>query len=87
MKLSFHCRVDQLYAFFIQWSPNIYGSEEDIDPAEQGFVVVEEEEVEEELEDMAFIDDHYKGSVPNKKLTRTMSKNWEVGFYLPYSLI
>ncbi|XP_044025301.1 nuclear receptor coactivator 7 isoform X2 [Siniperca chuatsi] len=34
-------RVDQLYAFFVQWSPDVYGKE----AREQGFVVVEKDEL------------------------------------------
>nr|CAH91875.1 hypothetical protein [Pongo abelii] len=33
--------VDHLYAFFVQWSPDVYGK----DAKEQGFVVVEKEEL------------------------------------------
>uniref|UniRef100_A0A8D0ARA3 Nuclear receptor coactivator 7 n=1 Tax=Sander lucioperca TaxID=283035 RepID=A0A8D0ARA3_SANLU len=34
-------RVDHLYAFFVQWSPHVYGKE----AREQGFVVVEKDEL------------------------------------------
>ncbi|XP_056150364.1 nuclear receptor coactivator 7 [Lampris incognitus] len=34
-------RVDHLYAFFVQWSPEVYGK----DAREQGFVVVEKDEL------------------------------------------
>ncbi|XP_034017817.1 nuclear receptor coactivator 7 isoform X2 [Thalassophryne amazonica] len=34
-------RVDHLYSFFVQWSPDVYGKE----AREQGFVVVEKEEL------------------------------------------
>ncbi|XP_066558091.1 nuclear receptor coactivator 7 isoform X3 [Amia ocellicauda] len=34
-------RVDHLYAFFVQWSPEIYGK----DAKEQGFIVVEKDEL------------------------------------------
>ncbi|XP_010139218.1 PREDICTED: nuclear receptor coactivator 7 isoform X1 [Buceros rhinoceros silvestris] len=34
-------RVDHLYTFFVQWSPEIYGK----DAKEQGFIVVEKEEL------------------------------------------
>ncbi|XP_047429974.1 nuclear receptor coactivator 7 isoform X2 [Mugil cephalus] len=34
-------RVDNLYAFFVQWSPDVYGKE----AREQGFVVVEKDEL------------------------------------------
>lgn len=36
-----HCRVDHLYSFFVQWSPDVYGKE----AREQGFVVVEKDEL------------------------------------------
>jgi len=35
------CRVDHLYGFFVQWSPDVYGRE----AREQGFVVVEKDEL------------------------------------------
>lgn len=34
-------RVDHLYTFFVQWSPDVYGK----DAKDQGFVVVEKEEL------------------------------------------
>lgn len=34
-------RVDHLYSFFVQWSPDVYGKE----AREQGFVVVDKEEL------------------------------------------
>lgn len=34
-------RVDHLYSFFVQWSPDVYGRE----AREQGFVVVEKDEL------------------------------------------
>lgn len=34
-------RVDHLYAFFVQWSPDVYGKV----AREQGFVVVEKDEL------------------------------------------
>lgn len=34
-------RVDHLYSFFVQWSPDVYGKE----AREQGFVVVEKDEL------------------------------------------
>ena len=35
------CRVDLLYAFFIQWKPDAYGNESQ---SEVGFVPIEDEE-------------------------------------------
>ncbi|XP_064652642.1 nuclear receptor coactivator 7-like isoform X7 [Lineus longissimus] len=61
-------KVDHLYAFFIQWSPNLYGGDE-IDPKERGFVIIEDDdEVEEDMHV-----DFVKG-----RITRSMSKDWEI---------
>nr|XP_055041722.1 nuclear receptor coactivator 7 isoform X1 [Misgurnus anguillicaudatus] len=46
-------RVDQLYSFFIQWSPDAYGKE----AQEQGFVVVEKDE-------LNMIDNFFSDPVP-----------------------
>uniref|UniRef100_A0A673MMV5 Nuclear receptor coactivator 7-like n=1 Tax=Sinocyclocheilus rhinocerous TaxID=307959 RepID=A0A673MMV5_9TELE len=46
-------RVDQLYSFFIQWSPDTYGK----DAQEQGFVVVEKDE-------LTMIDNFFSDPVP-----------------------
>ncbi|KAK1171155.1 nuclear receptor coactivator 7-like isoform X1 [Acipenser oxyrinchus oxyrinchus] len=51
-------RVDHLYAFFVQWSPEVYGK----DAKEQGFVVVEKEE-------LNMIDNFFSDAVP---------KSWEI---------
>ncbi|MGH0152583.1 UNVERIFIED_CONTAM: hypothetical protein FKN15_063572, partial [Acipenser sinensis] len=51
-------RVDHLYAFFVQWSPEVYGK----DAKEQGFVVVEKEE-------LHMIDNFFSDTVP---------KSWEI---------
>ena len=66
-------RVDHLYAFFVQWSPNIYGSEDEIDPKERGFVVINDSEDE---DDMDVVEDHFK---QERRLLRQMTKDWEVG--------
>lgn len=39
--MNMFSRVDHLYTFFVQWSPDVYGK----DAKEQGFVVVEKEEL------------------------------------------
>ena len=67
---SYLCRVDHLYAFFVQWSPDIYGGDDEIDPKERGFVVIEEKEDEE----LDIIDGHFSGS----RLVKQVSKDWEV---------
>ncbi|XP_030626516.1 nuclear receptor coactivator 7 isoform X2 [Chanos chanos] len=46
-------RVDHLYSFFIQWSPDVYGK----DAQEQGFVVVEKDELD-------MIDNFFSDPVP-----------------------
>ncbi|XP_041107176.1 nuclear receptor coactivator 7-like isoform X2 [Polyodon spathula] len=46
-------RVDHLYAFFVQWSPEVYGK----DAKEHGFVVVEKEELD-------MIDNFFSDTVP-----------------------
>ncbi|XP_041109220.1 nuclear receptor coactivator 7-like isoform X4 [Polyodon spathula] len=51
-------RVDHLYAAFVQWSPEVYGK----DAKEQGFVVVEKEE-------LNMIDNFFSDTVP---------KSWEI---------
>ncbi|KAJ8390239.1 hypothetical protein AAFF_G00109780 [Aldrovandia affinis] len=48
-------RVDHLYAFFVQWSPDVYGK----DSREPGFVVVEKEEL--DMIDNFFSDPTPKG--------------------------
>ena len=71
LSVRFNCRVDPLYAFFIQWSPDIYGGEDEIDPTARGFIVIDEES-----EDFDFghlstpVEDHFKA--------HSMSKDWEV---------
>lgn len=73
---SLFFRVDQLYAFFIQWSPNIYGVEEDIDPRERGFVVLDDTSDNEEDDGMDVVEDHFLDS--RGKMVRQMTKDWEI---------
>lgn len=40
-RLCVRSRVHDLYSFFVQWSPDVYGKE----AREQGFVVVEKDEL------------------------------------------
>lgn len=40
-EMFFFSRVHDLYSFFVQWSPDVYGKE----AREQGFVVVEKDEL------------------------------------------
>lgn len=57
-------RVDHLYTFFVQWSPEIYGK----DAKEQGFVVVEKEELD-------MIDNFF---------SEPTTKSWEVSAFCLY---
>ncbi|EPQ03204.1 Nuclear receptor coactivator 7 [Myotis brandtii] len=56
-------RVDHLYTFFVQWSPDVYGK----DAKEQGFVVVEKEE-------LNMIDNFF---------SEPTTKSWEVEIQAP----
>ncbi|CAD5114508.1 DgyrCDS3632 [Dimorphilus gyrociliatus] len=60
-------KVDNLYAFFLHWTPDIYDSD-DIDPKEKGFVVIDDDDLTETVE---IVEDHFerKGS--------KRAKNWE----------
>ncbi|KAK3590702.1 hypothetical protein CHS0354_008040 [Potamilus streckersoni] len=66
-------KVDPLYAFFVQWTPDIYGDEEDIDPEKRGFVVIDEMEdsLSSPMEELDVLDEHFG---PNS----TFHKDWEV---------
>eukprot|EP00057_Strongylocentrotus_purpuratus_P019239 XP_011673713.1 PREDICTED: nuclear receptor coactivator 7 isoform X2 [Strongylocentrotus purpuratus] len=57
-------KADNLYAFFLQWSPDVYGKE--VSPSELGFVVVEDSNEDEELE---LIEDFFKEPI---------HKDWEI---------
>jgi len=65
------CRVDELYAFFIQWSPNIEADEE-------GFVVVSE--------DALACRSEANLSEPPLLRTTSFSKDWEV-LHICYSIV
>lgn len=66
--LPFLQRVDHLYSFFIQWSPDTYGK----DAQEQGFVVVEKDE-------LTMIDNFFSDPVPRSWEVRNMrlQDTWE----------
>jgi hypothetical protein len=51
----------------VQWTPEIYGDEEEITPEKRGFVVIEDDE----SEDLEMLDEHFG---PNS----TFAKDWEV---------
>ena len=54
--------MGQLYAFFLQWSPQLYDKKVDIPKPNEGFVVVDDEKLE-------IVDDHFKPR---------FSQNWRV---------
>ncbi|TSL47599.1 Nuclear receptor coactivator 7 [Bagarius yarrelli] len=56
-------RVDHLYSFFIQWSPDAYGK----DAQEQGFVVIEKDE-------LTMIDNFFSDPVPRNWEIITMNE-------------
>ncbi|XP_053382496.1 nuclear receptor coactivator 7-like isoform X4 [Mercenaria mercenaria] len=60
-------KVDHLYAFFVQWTPEIYGDEEEITPEKRGFVVIEDDD----SEDLEMLDEHFG---PNS----AFQKDWEL---------
>ena len=66
----YHFRVDHLYAFFVQWTPEIYGDQEDIDPEKRGFVVIPDNQ--EDDEDSLEVLDEYFGQ------NSCLYKDWEV---------
>ena len=64
MQRSLSYRVDQLYAFFLQWSPSLYDNDEELDVDGQGFVVVEHENID-------IVDNHFQP-------THRLSQSWKV---------
>ena len=62
--------MDALYAFFVQWTPDIYGDLDEIDPEIRGFVVIDDEEETEE-ENLEIIDEHFAS-------IQKIRKDWEV---------
>lgn len=61
-------KVDHLYAFFVQWTPQIYGGEDDI-AEKRGFVVLSEEEDEEE-DKLEMMDEYFSNGM--------LQKDWEI---------
>ena len=64
--------MDQLYAFFVQWKPELYGDDEEISAERRGFVVLEDEDKEDPNE-MDVIEEYF-----NNGMT-ALKKDWEVG--------
>ncbi|XP_025090916.1 oxidation resistance protein 1-like isoform X2 [Pomacea canaliculata] len=67
-------KADNLYAFFVQWRPEIYGDSDDFDPEEQGFVVVQEPDIPLESvdENLQVVEEHFGGTKTSFK------KDWEI---------
>ncbi|KAL8574956.1 hypothetical protein ACOMHN_052121 [Nucella lapillus] len=63
---------DHLYAFFIHWRPDLYG-DDDINPEDRGFVVVDRVDVTERGESLPFLDDHF-----GPQLSTSFKKDWEI---------
>ncbi|XP_050391747.2 nuclear receptor coactivator 7 isoform X1 [Patella vulgata] len=63
-------KVDQLYAFFVQWTPDIYGDDDDMDPEQRGFVVFDEDDLE-SVENLEFVDKHFDS-------VQKIRKDWEI---------
>ncbi|KAK3087028.1 hypothetical protein FSP39_000610 [Pinctada imbricata] len=59
-------KVDQLYAFFVKWKPEIYGDEEEVSAENRGFVVLDEDSTPDEME----IHEDYFNS--------HLQKDWEI---------
>ncbi|KAK7091174.1 oxidation resistance protein 1-like isoform X2 [Littorina saxatilis] len=64
-------KADNLYAFFVQWRPELYG-DEDINAEDRGFVVVENADIEEEPGSLPFVDDYFG------PLGSAFKKDWEI---------
>ncbi|XP_067666112.1 nuclear receptor coactivator 7-like isoform X3 [Haliotis asinina] len=64
-------KVDQLYAFFVQWTPEIYGDEDDIDPETRGFVVISDDDQLEKEEQLEIVDEHFAS-------IQKIRKDWEI---------
>ena len=64
--------MDHLYAFFLRWSPTIYGSDDEINARDRGFIVINGSEDEEDID---IIDDHFD---KQSAKTRHITKDWEV---------
>ena len=64
--------MDQLYAFFVQWKPELYGDDKEISAERRGFVVFEDEDKEDPNE-MDVIEEYFNNGIT------ALQKDWEVG--------
>lgn len=70
-------RVDPLYAFFVQWKPEIYGDDDDMMAEKRGFVVLSEDA--EESGDIEILDEYFGGG--------SLQKDWEVKIYRNFEML
>lgn len=61
-------KVDHLYAFFVQWKPEIYGDDEEMMAEKRGFVVLPDEG--DETGDVDILDEYFGGG--------SLQKDWEI---------
>ena len=61
-------KVDQLYAFFVQWKPEIYGDDDEMMAEKRGFVVLSEEG--DESGEIEILDEHFGSG--------NLQKDWEI---------
>lgn len=60
-----------MYAFFVQWKPELYGDEEEISAERRGFVVLEDDD-KEDSEEMEVFEEYFNNGVT------ALQKDWEV---------
>lgn len=65
-------KADNLYAFFVQWRPELYGDDDDINPEDQGFVVIEDAEVQQEDAKLDIVEEYFGPTAASFK------KDWEL---------
>ena len=70
--------MDQLYAFFVQWSPELYGDDDDIDAEARGFVAIENPND----DDIEVIEDYFESHPLGRDCRASLSKGWEVSGFL-----
>ncbi|XP_062595745.1 oxidation resistance protein 1-like isoform X1 [Saccostrea cucullata] len=61
-------KVDQLYAFFVQWKPELYGDDEEISAERRGFVVLDEDDPDE----MEVFEEYFSNGLT------ALQKDWEI---------
>ena len=66
-----------MYAFFVQWKPEIYGDDDEMMAEKRGFVVLSEEG--DESGEIEILDEHFGSG--------NLQKDWEVNISLSFSKI